>query len=154
MALQVNLDWHLLYRALWCSSEKYGSFFFFFWKVELFHSLLSKECFSCLLLMYNPKFHEEKFNISSFLLSQTIHTCFELGKFKTQNCSLFSSQHKYRTGKIMSKFSHKMWHEPAPLFANFLPDMVWFLCKLLVLQIVLQIPERLYCHFQWVCLGK
>lgn len=60
VAFQVNLDWHLLCRALWCTSEKDGAFF----SVRLVGpfignpSLLSKRCFSVSYL-HIPKLHEK-----------------------------------------------------------------------------------------------
>lgn len=90
MALQVNLYWHLFYRALCCSSEKDGTSLFFFRKVEFLHSVLSKQCFFCPLLM-SPKtsWREIQYRILlAFSVKKCIHA-FSWGKIKTQKCWLF-----------------------------------------------------------------
>lgn len=74
VALQVNLDWHLLCRALWCSSANDGAFIFI--RLGSFignPNLLSKWCFSVSYL-HTPKLQGKRFNITSLLLSLARNT--------------------------------------------------------------------------------
>lgn len=82
VAFQVNLDWHLLCRALWCTSEKDGAFFFH--KAGgSFHRKSQppvKEMLFCLLLTHPKTSWEDPTLHPPYFLYWEIHVNFKLGK--------------------------------------------------------------------------